>query len=101
MGLGKTMASNRDMVRDGERMEGDPIRNLWAAVIETALEDLKRATQTFKGRESGTKEAEVRWSMNFFTSENSTLPWICTALGLDIEAIRAKARDVLREAVGR
>ena len=101
MGLGKTIVSNRDAVRDGERREGDPIRNLWAAVIETAFDDLKRATQTFKGRASGAKKAEVRWSMNFFTSENSTLPWICSALGLDIETIRAKARDVLREAAGK
>lgn len=101
MTMRQRATSNSDVIRDGERREGDPIRNLWAAVIETALEDLKRVTKTFKGRASGAKRAEVRWSMNFFTSENSTLPWICTALGLDIEAIRAKARDVLREAAGK
>jgi len=86
-----------DLARDSERREGDPLKNLWAAVVETALDDLKDRSKYYKGNCTGAMKAERRGSINFFVSEHSRLPWICTELGLDIDSIRERAAEIIKE----
>lgn len=57
---------------------GDPVRNLWAAVMLRAVVDL---------RENKDLTKRARW---FFTSPQSRFEWICKSLELDMEAIRNK-----------
>lgn len=64
-----------------ELMSGDPCRNLWASVVKYALNCAK----------AGDKE-----SLNFFKSSYSSLPWICTMLGLDLDDVREGVAKSIR-----
>ena len=59
------------------KQEGNPERNLWSSVVETAWDDLKKKRNS--------------QALNFFKSENSNFPWICAQLCLPKEEIRRRA----------
>jgi hypothetical protein len=77
-------------------LNGNPVRNLWAAVIMNALDDLNykqlQPAITSHQRTQRTKcNLKKSSSYNFFRSKNSSFPWICQQLSLDGRAIRKKA----------
>jgi len=76
---------------------GDPIRNLWAAVIMTALDDLKiqydPAPKYSGGRQRQIERLRAR---HFFRRPyDSNLAWICFHLGLDLDRVVERAKKNL------
>ena len=76
---------------------GDPIRNLWAAVITTALDDLKihfnQAPKYSGGRQ---RQIELRRARHFFRRPyDSNLAWVCFHLGMDLERVLEAAKKNL------
>lgn len=71
---------------------GDPIRNLWAAVIRNALIDLRGRTSYGYG---GSIQAAQISALHFFCSEDSMLPFICENIGIDISAVRSRAEKII------
>lgn len=59
-----------------------PERNLLASVIRQASRDL-----------IGNIPADVTSAFAFFTLPGSRLPWMCQALGLDLDSVREHARE--------
>lgn len=78
---------------------GDPIRNLWAAVILTALDDLKiRFEQNPKWSSGINRQLNRRQAIWFFSRpEDSSLSWICKKLNLDLQATVKKAHEICPE----
>jgi hypothetical protein len=76
---------------------GDPIRNLWAAVIMTALDDLKIQYDPAP-KYSGGKQRQIerRRARHFFRRPyDSNLSWICFHLGIDLDNILEAAKKNL------
>lgn len=78
-------------------IEGDPVRNLWSAVIKRAWDDLRVKSNYSYRRGKQLKNLNRGSAINFFRSPNSTLPWICKALGFDIVEIREKAEGKFKK----
>jgi hypothetical protein len=80
---GALMQENRQKIGQEDVYDaGNPVRNLWASVIAGALKNLRKKYQ----RSS---------AINFFRFPGSSLPWICQALGLDIDSVREKAEEII------
>ena len=75
---------------------GDPIRNLWAAVILTALDDLKiHYDSNPKWSSQINRQIDRRQAIWFFSYPNqSTLGWICEKLQIDLQSTVKKAHEV-------
>ena len=102
---------NRNINRNIDYFEtGDPIRNLWCAVIQEALNPIvgrnthfartcqKRKNFSEKRNYILMKQRECNQRINklvadhakwFFTSDNSRFEWICQQLGFSSNAIRS------------
>lgn len=78
---------------------GDPIINLWSAVILTALDDLKIEFQENPAWSSGkNRQANREKAIWFFSRPHeSSLSWICQKLNLDLRATVKKARELCPE----
>lgn len=74
---------------------GDPIRNLWARVIDNALDNLVIPNRKFSSNIFRTKTMESMAAKAFFFGKESNLDWICSHLDLSGELIREKAQRVL------
>ncbi len=64
---------------------GAPERNLWAAVVHKAFDDINSLKTN--DRDS------ARW---FFLDANSSFEWICKVLNLPTEAIKQKVSESLK-----
>jgi hypothetical protein len=82
-----------------DKLEGDPIRNLWAAVIMTALDDLKIGYDANPKWSSGISRQLDRKKAIWFFSEpyESSLSWICEKLNIDLIATVKKAHEICPE----
>ena len=84
-------ALDGSVVKDATEI--NQIQKLWAAVLVRALEDLQGKCGSSVTREQ--RDLLIKQSYWwFFVSELDgigSLKWICEALGLDIQAIRARA----------
>lgn len=58
-------------------LDGNPYRNLWARVIQQAVDDLSSPKKYDSGY----------W---FFTSNQSNFEWICKEMGFNAQQIRNK-----------
>jgi hypothetical protein len=78
---------------------GNPYRNVWAAVILTALDDLKiRYEQNPKwssGIERQRNRRQAIWFFNY--PSQSSLSWICEKLNLDLQSTVKKAHEICPE----
>ena len=76
---------------------GDPVRNLWAAVLRTAFESIL-STQRRKNNVTDIvarkRRANMEKAMWFFLSEDSSLRWICHHLDINVDRVRAKALEL-------
>ena len=85
--------------------EGNPIRNLWMAVIIKSWRDLKlrkKLRQKIYNKEKLREdEQEKIYNMIrarfFFFSDQSNLPWICEQLSLSIGKNRVNAQKRLKQ----
>ena len=85
--------------------EGNPIRNLWMAVVIKSWRDLKlrkKLRQKIYNKEKLREdEQEKIYNMVrarfFFFSDQSNFPWICEQLNLSIHKIRARAKKRLKQ----
>ena len=80
-----------------DRMYGNPERNLWAAVITTALDDLKIRYNP-KPKYSGGRQRQIERlrARHFFRRPyDSNLAWICFHLGLDLDRVLEQAKKNL------
>lgn len=75
---------------------GDPIRNLWSSVIRQALFDLE-LKQIKCSDHNMNRRVRRDSAANFFRSRQSTLPWICQHLNLDINSVRVRAEKIIKE----
>ena len=73
---------------------GDPIRNLWAAVIRNALLEVGGKGIHNHGN-CGTARAAQRSAMYFFRSPDSMLPFICEQMGVDLLSVRSRAEKLI------
>jgi hypothetical protein len=75
---------------------GDPIRNLWAAVILTAFDDLKIPYESNPFWSSQiNRQINRRQAIWFFSNpQDSTLDWICQKLNIDLEATVKRAHEI-------
>lgn len=78
---------------------GDPIRNLWSAVILTALDDLRIAFNNNPRWSSGNeRQVNRKKAIWFFSYPNqSSLAWICQKLNLDLQSTVKKAHEICPE----
>ena len=77
-----------------DRMYGNPERNLWAAVIGNAKDDLPRS-ENLKWSSGREREAARNSAIRFFNlSTRSRLSAICFQLGLDLGATIEMARKL-------
>lgn len=78
---------------------GDPIRNLWAAVILTALDDLMIKYNPAPKYSGGVEKQRNRRQAIWFFSQpsQSSLSWICQKLNIDLRATVKKARELCPE----
>ena len=85
--------------------EGDPVRNLWMAVVIKSWRDLKlrkKLRQKIYNKEKLREDEQAKiYNMIrarfFFLSEQSNFSWICEQLNLSFYKYRAKARKRLKE----
>ncbi len=79
-----------------DKLEGDPIRNLWAAVIMTALDDLRIKQETAPRWSSGiSRQLDRKRAIWFFSCPHeSSLSWICEKLQLDLGSTIKRAREI-------
>ena len=73
---------------------GDPIRNLWAAVIRNALLEVK-GKGIYNHGNCGTARAARRQAIHFFRSEESMLSYICEQMGIDLQSVRSRAEKLM------
>lgn len=76
---------------------GDPIKNLWSAVINQAYEDLTVEQYSKKKSLRDYQKIKQSSAVNFFFSKNSSLSWICLNLGIPIKKVREKAKEIMVE----
>lgn len=85
--------------------DGDPVHNLWMAVIGKSWRDLKLRkrlkAKIYNKEKLREDEQEKVYNMIrarfFFFSEQSNLPWICEQLNLSLYKARLRAKKRLSE----
>ena len=77
---------------------GNPFRNLWAAVIRNAIDDLHRKHSDKRIRKNnGRSQVTRNQAIQFFRSNHSSLPDICRLLDISIVSVRAMAeKEILK-----
>ena len=91
------MNADIQKIHAGERYEvGDPIRNLWSQVIRKALDDIERKLDHSDSIAERHRVWERNSAIYFFRDPHSRLPWICHMLGLDIDAVRGRAEELIK-----
>jgi hypothetical protein len=77
-------------------LEGNPYCNLWAAVVSTALLDLKiKFNPSPRGSGAIVRQLDRRQAIWFFSCpDESLLSWICFHLQIDLQATIKRAAEI-------
>ncbi len=77
-------------------LEGDPFRNLWSAVVTTALDDLQIKYDPAPKHSGGiVRQLDRQQAIWFFSCpDESLLSWICQMLQIDLQAVIKRAAEI-------